>query len=96
MPHGETYETWRHGTTRELAPERICEGTAAFMFHISVPVFLTKWALEGEGAGRRHSHSSQDEPVDSFQPHFLGHLEEVNLELKAAGLPSLTSNGAKR
>ncbi|VUC20873.1 unnamed protein product [Clonostachys rosea] len=96
MPHGETYETWRRATTRELAPERICEGTAAFMFHVSVPIFLTKWVLEGEGARTRHSHRSQDEQLDSFQSHFLNHVEEVNLELEAAGLPPLTSSEAKK
>ncbi|CAG9995621.1 unnamed protein product [Clonostachys byssicola] len=97
MLHGETYKTWRYVTTSELAPERVCEDIAAFIFHISVPVFLTKLVFGGEDAETRHSHSSQDdEPLDSFQPHFLDHLEDVKLELKAAGLPSLTSNGAKR
>ncbi|KAF7559492.1 hypothetical protein G7046_g4651 [Stylonectria norvegica] len=84
MPHGETYETWEHATTRELKPERICEDTIAFMFHISVPMFLTKWALEAKSL-----HESPPDQWDALKAPFLDHLEKVNNDLEAAGLPPL-------
>ncbi|KAK7425809.1 hypothetical protein QQZ08_007658 [Neonectria magnoliae] len=87
MPHGETYETWKDATTRELKPEPVCEDTMAFMFHISVPMFITKWALHGEGG--RLLHPSSPTQWDTAKAHFLDHLNEVNVDLKAAGLPSL-------
>jgi homogentisate 1,2-dioxygenase len=89
MPHGETYETWKDATTRQLRNERICEDTMAFMFHISVPLFLTKWALEGEGA--KTLHESPANQWDSVRPHFLDHLDEIDAELKKAGQPALSA-----
>ena len=87
MPHGETYETWKDATTRKLVPERICEDTIAFMFHISVPLLLTDWAVRGEGAGSLHT--SPPEQWDGLAAHFLDHLDEVNRDLAKAGLPCL-------
>lgn len=87
MPHGETYETWKDATSRELKPERVCEDTIAFMFHISVPMFVTKWALRGEGA--KSLHPSSPTQWDNAKAPFLDHLDEVNLDLEAAGLPLL-------
>lgn len=87
MPHGETYDTWKDASTRDLENVRICEDTMAFMFHISVPVLLTSWAMRGEGAKSRHPSSSSQ--WDNVKAHFLDHLDEVEADLKAAGLPSL-------
>lgn len=87
MPHGETYDTWKDATTRELENVRICEDTMAFMFHVSVPVMLTTWAMQGDGASTRHPSSSSQ--WDNVKAHFLDHLDEVEADLKAAGLPSL-------
>ncbi|KAK7424160.1 hypothetical protein QQZ08_008766 [Neonectria magnoliae] len=89
MPHGETYETWKDATTRDLQPERICEDTMAFMFHISVPIFLTKWAMQGEGA--KSLHPTAPAQWDDVKAHFLDHLEEVDADLAAAGLPTLAA-----
>ena len=93
MPHGETYETWKDATTRELKHERICEDTIAFMFHISVPMFLTKWALRGEGA--KTLHESSPKQWDGVKAHFLDHLDEVDADLKSAGLPTLMEQKEK-
>jgi homogentisate 1,2-dioxygenase len=87
MPHGETYKTWKDATTKELKPERICEDTIAFMFHISVPMFITKWALKGEGP--KSLHPSSPAQRDNMKAHFLDHIDEVNADLEAAGLPAL-------
>ncbi|KAH6962620.1 putative homogentisate 1,2-dioxygenase [Ilyonectria sp. MPI-CAGE-AT-0026] len=89
MPHGETYETWKDATTRDLKPERICEDTMAFMFHISVPMFLTKWAMRGEGA--QSLHPTAPTQWDDVKAHFLDHLEEIEADLAAAGMPALTA-----
>uniref|UniRef100_L2G3D1 homogentisate 1,2-dioxygenase n=1 Tax=Colletotrichum fructicola (strain Nara gc5) TaxID=1213859 RepID=L2G3D1_COLFN len=86
MPHGETYETWQNATTKDLKPDRICEGTVAFMFHISVPVMLTQWAIEGEGS--KGLHLAEDQ-WDGAKAHFLEHLDEVEEVLTKAGLPNL-------
>jgi homogentisate 1,2-dioxygenase len=89
MPHGETYETWVDATTRELRPERICEDTVAFMFHISVPLLLTEWAENGEGS--KSLNLTAADQWDGAKAHFLDHLSEVDAELKMAGLPTLGS-----
>lgn len=88
MPHGETYETWKSATTRELGHDRVCEDTIAFMFHISVPMFLTKWAMRGEGA--KSLHPSESTQWDDVKAHFLDHLDEIDADLRAVGLPTLT------
>lgn len=84
MPHGETYETWKDATTKELAPVRICEETLAFMFHISVPLLLTDFAMTS--AAR---HPTDLKQWDSVQAHFLEHLDEINADLAASGRPLL-------
>ncbi|KAI9740605.1 MAG: hypothetical protein M1834_005186 [Cirrosporium novae-zelandiae] len=86
MPHGETYQTWKLATTRELKPERVCEGTIAFMFHISVPFLITQYALTRSG----NLHPNPPGQWDDVQPHFLDHLDEINADLAAAGLPVMT------
>lgn len=88
MPHGETYETWKEATSQELENELVCEDTAAFMFHISVPMFLTQWALTGEGA--KSLHPSPESQWVSLRAHFLDHIDEINNDLRASGLPTLT------
>ncbi|EQL00272.1 hypothetical protein G6O67_001889 [Ophiocordyceps sinensis] len=90
MPHGETYETWRDASTRELRPTTICEDTMAFMFHINVPLYLTKWALRGGGA--KSLHPSDPGQWDNVKAHFLDHLDEIDADLKAAGLPTLSES----
>lgn len=87
MPHGETYETWKRATTQDLVPERACEDTIAWMFHIGVPLFLTDWAMQGKGAASLHC--TDIAQWDDLEAHFLDHLDEVNKDLAAAGLPSL-------
>ncbi|PHH77303.1 hypothetical protein CDD82_3569 [Ophiocordyceps australis] len=90
MPHGESYQTWRNATTQALQNTLICEDTMAFMFHLSVPLFLTKWALKGDGA--RVLHESSPAQWDNVKAHFLDHLEQVDADLRAAGLPTLTGS----
>ncbi|KAH6888022.1 putative homogentisate 1,2-dioxygenase [Thelonectria olida] len=90
MPHGGTYERWKDTTTKELKPERTCEDTIAFIFRISVPMFVTKWVLKGERA--KGLHPSSPAQWDNVKAHFLDHIDEVNADLKAAGLPALGQN----
>jgi homogentisate 1,2-dioxygenase len=85
MPHGESYRTWKDATTRELKPERVAEGTMAWMWHISVPVLLTEWALSGSGC----LHVSDPKQWDDVRGHFLDHVEDINKDLAAAGLQAV-------
>ncbi|PHH87728.1 hypothetical protein CDD83_8471 [Cordyceps sp. RAO-2017] len=94
MPHGETYETWRAATARELAPASVCEDTMAFMFHVGAPLLLTEWAVRGEGA--RSLHPSEPAQWDTLRAHFLDHLDEVDDDLRAAGLPTLADSSSSR
>ncbi len=87
MQHGETYETWQKATSRDLVPERVCEDTVAFMFHIGVPLRLTDWAVQGPGAAGVHVAGEQDR--NAFKGHFLDHLHAVNQALSKAGAPPL-------
>lgn len=84
MPHGETYETWKDATTRELAPTKICKDTMAFMFHIGGPIKLTQWALHGAGA--KTLHPSLPAQWESIRPHFFDHAEQIAAETAAAKL----------
>jgi homogentisate 1,2-dioxygenase len=88
MPHGETYDMWKDATSRELKNEVICEDTMAFMFHISVPLYLTKWATQGEGSNSLHP--TDPHQWDDLRAPFLDNLQQVNTDLKAAGLPPLS------
>jgi homogentisate 1,2-dioxygenase len=89
MPHGETYETWQSATTQELVPTRICEETLAFMFHISVPLLLTEWAMKSTSL-----HPTDPKQATTFKGHFLDHLEEINAKLSSDGLPTLGAEKA--
>ncbi|OIW32644.1 homogentisate 1,2-dioxygenase [Coniochaeta ligniaria NRRL 30616] len=73
MPHGESYELFKHATTGELLPQRVGEGNIAFMMHISAHVSLTKYALERTS----NLHPVQENTWDDFQPGFLNHLDDV-------------------
>ncbi|EME78509.1 uncharacterized protein MYCFIDRAFT_37377 [Pseudocercospora fijiensis CIRAD86] len=85
MPHGESYQTWKESTTKELVPERVAEGTLAWMWHLSAPLLLTRYALEKSGC----LHRSDATRWDNVQGHFLDHLAEINADLATAGLPLL-------
>ncbi|KIY48782.1 putative homogentisate 1,2-dioxygenase [Fistulina hepatica ATCC 64428] len=87
MPHGETYETWKEATTVELKPTRVCENTIAFMFHISMKLGITDYALHRSGV----LHASPADQWDNLKGHFMDHIEEINADLCAAGLPTLGS-----
>ncbi|KAK4550709.1 hypothetical protein LTR36_000288 [Oleoguttula mirabilis] len=93
MPHGESYQTWKDATSRDLKPERVMDGTMAFMMHMSVPMLLTRYALKETGC----LHSSDDSKWDDMHRHFEDHLSEVNAVLVAAGRnPLVKDTGAAR
>jgi homogentisate 1,2-dioxygenase len=49
VPHGVAYEEWKAATEMELKPERISEGTIAFMFESSRPFTITDFAFNRSG-----------------------------------------------
>ena len=46
MPHGPDAECFEHASNARLEPERVGEGTMAFMFESCMSMRVTKWAIE--------------------------------------------------
>ncbi|EAU85158.2 homogentisate 1,2-dioxygenase [Coprinopsis cinerea okayama7 len=84
-PHGVSYEEWKKATEDELKPVRVAEGTMAFMFETSMMLTISDWALKR--TGKLHEH----EPGmwDGLKGRFTEHIDEINKDLKAKGLPPL-------
>ncbi|CAL1716067.1 unnamed protein product [Somion occarium] len=79
-PHGE----YKKASEMELVPMRVHEGTLAFMFESSMPFGITEFAMKSE---KRHEH----EPGmwNDLRNNFIANIEQVNQDLKAAGLPEI-------
>lgn len=84
-PHGVSYDEFKRASEIELAPMRIHEGTMAFMFESSMMFTITDYAMNR--SGKLHEH--EPKMWDNLKAQFLNHLDEVNSDLKAAGLPLL-------
>ncbi|KAF5327629.1 hypothetical protein D9619_004632 [Psilocybe cf. subviscida] len=84
-PHGVSYETFKEATETELKPMRISEGTIAFMFESSMMFTITDFAINR--SGKLHVH--EPKMWDNLKGQFMKHLDQVNADLKAAGLPEL-------
>ncbi|KAJ7503555.1 homogentisate 1,2-dioxygenase [Mycena galericulata] len=88
-PHGVSYEEWKKASDADLKPMRIHEGTIAFMFESSMMFTITDYAMKR--SGKLHKH--EPKMWDNLKGQFINHLDEVNADLRAAGLPEL--NGRK-
>jgi homogentisate 1,2-dioxygenase len=88
-PHGVSYEEFKKASEGEQVPMRIHEGTIAFMFESSMMFTITDYAMNR--SGKLHMH--EPKMWDDLKGQFVNHLDEVNADLKAAGLPPL---GAER
>jgi homogentisate 1,2-dioxygenase len=86
-PHGVSYDEWKKASEADLQPMRISEGTIAFMFESSMMFTMTDFAMKR--SGKLHEH--EPKMWDDLKAHFISHLDEVNADLKAAGLPDLNS-----
>jgi homogentisate 1,2-dioxygenase len=86
MPHGESYESWRLHTTRELKNELVGEDTLQFMMHMSSQFSLTEFARKTH---KNIKDQKSGEFWEDIKPHFLDHLEEVNRNLASVGRPVL-------
>ncbi|KAJ7215701.1 homogentisate 1,2-dioxygenase [Mycena haematopus] len=86
-PHGVSYDEWKKASEADLKPMRIHEGTIAFMFESSMMFTMTDFAMKR--SGKLHEH--EPKMWDNLKAHFISHLDEVNADLKAAGLPDLNS-----
>ncbi|KAI0630720.1 homogentisate 1,2-dioxygenase [Trametes polyzona] len=89
-PHGVSYEEFKKATEAELVPKKIHVGTLAFMFESSMQVVLTDYAMNR--SGKLHEH--EPKMWDDLKGQFINHLDEVNADLKAAGLPPLGKSRA--
>jgi len=86
-PHGVSYDEFKKASEGELKPMRIHEGTIAFMFESSMMFTITDYAMKR--SGKLHEH--EPKMWDDLKGQFINHLDEVNADLKAAGLPELNS-----
>ncbi|EMD34039.1 hypothetical protein CERSUDRAFT_117547 [Gelatoporia subvermispora B] len=84
-PHGVSYDEFKKATETDLGPMRVHEGTLAFMFESSMMVTLTDWAMKR--TGKLHEH--EPKMWDDLRGQFVNHIDQVNADLKAAGLPVL-------
>jgi len=84
VPHGVSYEVFKLATEDELTATRVHEDTIAFMFESSMMFTLSDYAMKSP---KRHEH--EPKMWDDLKGQFMNHLESVNVELRAAGLPEL-------
>ncbi|KAF8181308.1 homogentisate 1,2-dioxygenase [Pholiota molesta] len=84
-PHGVSYDEFKKASEGEQQPMRISEGTIAFMFESSMMFTITDYAMKR--SGKLHEH--EPKMWDNLKGQFVNHLEEINADLKAAGLPEL-------
>ncbi|KII89653.1 hypothetical protein PLICRDRAFT_39775 [Plicaturopsis crispa FD-325 SS-3] len=84
-PHGVSYDEFKAASEAPLAPMRVHEGTMAFMFESSMMFTMTDFAMKR--SGKLHEH--EPKMWDNLKAQFLNHLDEVNADLQAAGLPKL-------
>ncbi|CDO74970.1 hypothetical protein BN946_scf184945.g42 [Trametes cinnabarina] len=80
-----SYEEFKKATEAELGPMRVHEGTLAFMFETSMQVTITDYAMKR--SGKLHEH--EPKMWDDLKGQFVNHIEQVNADLEAAGLPPL-------
>ncbi|KAF7796016.1 hypothetical protein EIP86_007185 [Pleurotus ostreatoroseus] len=85
-PHGVDANKFKEGSEMDLVPMRIADGTLMAMFESSQMMVITDYAMK---APTRAEH----EPGmwNDLTPNFLKHLDQINADLKAAGLPALTT-----
>jgi homogentisate 1,2-dioxygenase len=84
-PHGVSYDVFKMASEAELGPMRVHEDTIAFMFESSMMFTLTDYAMKR--SGKLHEH--EPKMWDDLKGQFMNHLDQVNADLKAAGLPEL-------
>ncbi|KAI0034570.1 Homogentisate 1,2-dioxygenase [Vararia minispora EC-137] len=85
-PHGVSYDEFKAATEAELKPGRVHEGTIAFMFESSLMLPLTDYAIKR--SGKLHEH--EPKMWDNLNAQFLNHLDQVNADLKKAGMLGVT------
>ncbi|RDB26239.1 Homogentisate 1,2-dioxygenase [Hypsizygus marmoreus] len=84
-PHGVSYDEFKVASESELKPMRVHEGTIAFMFETSMMLTITDYAMYR--SGKLHEH--EPKMWDDLRGQFMNHLDEINKEREAAGLPLL-------
>ncbi|KAJ3914580.1 homogentisate 1,2-dioxygenase [Lentinula edodes] len=84
-PHGVSYEEFQKATEAELRPTKVHENTLVFMFESSMMWTISDWAMKR--SGKLHEH--EPKMWDNLKGQFMNHLEEVEEDLRKAGLPGL-------
>jgi len=83
-PHGVSYDEFKMATESPLTPMRVHEDTMAFMFESGMTFTLTDYAMKSP---KRHEH--EPKMWDNLKAQFMNHIDTINADLKAAGLPEL-------
>lgn len=83
-PHGVPAPVYNLGTEKELKPEIISDGTLAVLFESGMMMTVTDYAMNTE---LRQDHNP--ELWLSLDSKALKHIDEMQVDLKAAGLPAL-------
>lgn len=69
-PHGPDVDCFEKASNCELRPQRIADGTMAFMFESSLSLAPTKWALTDAKLDKKYNECWQD-----LKKHFTGQRE---------------------
>ncbi|KAM6503917.1 homogentisate 1,2-dioxygenase [Amanita muscaria] len=94
-PHGVTNDDFVKGVEEEQVPKKIFVGTLGIIWETSVPLTVSDFAMNRSGKLQNHNAAVWDE----LKPNFLKHIDTVNADLEAAGLPPLSTikvNGIKK
>ncbi|KAH9948072.1 Homogentisate 1,2-dioxygenase [Amylocystis lapponica] len=91
LPHGPSWEDWQTASNAELKPVRIYKDLTVILFESSKMMLLSDYATRA-GTPRK---PIAREPWTSLKPLFLNHIDKVNADLCAEGLPALGSQGYK-
>ncbi|KAL4247472.1 homogentisate dioxygenase family protein [Abortiporus biennis] len=83
-PHGVTGDEWEIGTTMDLVPMYVGEGTLLWLLETTPLMLFTDYALKNKEFFVRDSQHWKN-----LGPKFLKHIDQVNEDLRASGRPVL-------
>ncbi|KAJ3552658.1 hypothetical protein NM688_g4036 [Phlebia brevispora] len=83
-PHGPDATTHKVASEMDLVPMRVMDGTILLIFETAMTMAITDYAMNC-------SNLQEYKPwmFNDLEPNFLKHTDQINADLKAAGLPPL-------
>jgi len=81
IPHGPSWDTFKHATEAELEPEKIFTGAMLILFETSKPLVISNFAA------KTNARNEFDvKPFEIIQPQFLNHIDSITRELRNTGI----------